>query len=71
VPGAGPYVEDAMRQRVVALDASAPLAQLVPLLRDGGYHQVAITGADGVMVGLVSQSDLLAALSEERLEAAA
>ncbi|THC46835.1 HPP family protein [Massilia sp. Mn16-1_5] len=69
VPGAGPYVEDAMRQRVVALDASAPLAQLVPLLRDGGYHQVAITGADGAMVGLVSQSDLLAALSEERLAA--
>lgn len=70
VPGAGPRVKDAMRQRVVALDAAAPLAQLVPLLRDGGYHQVAITGADGVMVGLVSQSDLLAALSEERLEAA-
>ena len=69
VPGAGPRVKDAMRQRVVALDAAAPLAQLVPLLRDGGYHQVAITGADGVMVGLVSQSDLLAALSEERLEA--
>jgi CBS domain-containing membrane protein len=70
VPGAGLRVKDAMRQRVVALDAAAPLAQLVPLLRDGGYHQVAITGADGVMVGLVSQSDLLAALSEERLEAA-
>jgi CBS domain-containing membrane protein len=71
VPGAGPYVRDAMRQRVVALDVAAPLAQLVPLLRDGGYHQVAITGPGGVMVGLVSQSDLLAALSEERLEAAA
>jgi CBS domain-containing membrane protein len=69
VPGAGPRVQDAMRQRVVALDAGAPLARLVPLLRDGGYRQVAITGADGVMVGLVSQSDLLAALSEERLEA--
>jgi CBS domain-containing membrane protein len=71
VPGAALRVSDAMRQRVVALDADAPLAQLVPLLRDGGYHQVAITGKDGTMVGLVSQSDLLAALCEERLEAAA
>jgi CBS domain-containing membrane protein len=71
VPGAALRVADAMRQRVVALDANAPLAQLVPLLRDGGYHQVAITGKDGAMVGLVSQSDLLAALCEERLEAAA
>jgi CBS domain-containing membrane protein len=71
VPGAALRVSDAMRQRVVALDANAPLAQLVPLLRDGGYHQVAITGKDGAMVGLVSQSDLLAALCEERLEAAA
>ena len=67
VPGAAPRVHDAMRQRVVALDVAAPMAQLVPLLRDEGYHQVAITGADGVMVGLVSQSDLLAALLEERI----
>lgn len=71
VPGAALRVADAMRQRVVALDADAPLAQLVPLLRDGGYHQVAIIGKDGAMVGLISQSDLLAALVEERLEAAA
>lgn len=70
VPGAAPRVQEAMQQRVVALDVDAPLAQLVPLLSDGGYHQVAITGGDGVMVGLVSQSDLLAALCEERLETA-
>jgi len=70
VPGAAPRVQDAMRQRAVALDVGAPLSDLVPLLRDEGYHQVAITGGDGVMVGLVSQSDLLAALCEERLEAA-
>lgn len=71
VPGAALRVADAMRQRVIALDADAPLAHLVPLLRDGGYHQVAITARDGTMVGLVSQSDLLAALCEERLAVAA
>jgi len=68
VPGAALRVQDAMQQRVVALDVDAPLAQLVPLLSDRGYHQVAITGRDGAMVGLVSQSDLVAALCEQRLE---
>ncbi|KQQ88943.1 HPP family protein [Massilia sp. Leaf139] len=71
VPGAGPRVQDAMQQRVVALATDAPLARLVPLLSEKGYHQVAIIDAEGAMVGLVSQSDLLAALCEERLESAA
>jgi CBS domain-containing membrane protein len=71
VPGAALRVQEAMQQRVVALDVDAPLAQLVPLLSDKGYHQVAITDREGAMVGLVSQSDLLAALCEERLETAA
>lgn len=68
VPGAAPRVRDAMRKQVVAMDVAAPMARLVPLLRDEGYHQVAITGEDGTVVGLVSQSDLLAALLEERVE---
>ena len=71
VPGAAPRVADAMRQRVVALPADAPLAQLVPLLSDGGYHQVAITGGDGAVVGIVSRSDLMAALCEQALATAA
>lgn len=70
VPGAAPRVADAMRQRVVALPAEAPLAQLVPLLVDGGYHQVAITGKDGAVAGIVSRSDMMAALCEQQLEAA-
>jgi CBS domain-containing membrane protein len=71
LPGAAPRVADAMRQRVVALPAGAPLAQLVPLLGDGGYHQVAITGEDGAVIGLVSRSDLMAALCEQQLATAA
>lgn len=71
VPGAAPRVADAMRQRVVALPAEAPLAQLVPLLVDGGYHQVAITGKDGAVAGIVSRSDMMAALCEQQLETAA
>jgi CBS domain-containing membrane protein len=71
LPGAELRVEQAMQQRVVTLDAGAPLADLVPLLQNAGQRQVAITGSDGAMVGLVSQTDLLAALCEERLEIAA
>lgn len=70
VPGAAPRVAAVMQPKVVALDASAPLAQLVPLLRDGRYHQVVVTGKDGKVVGIVSRSDLLAALCEQLLEAA-
>jgi CBS-domain-containing membrane protein len=55
---------------VAALEVDAPLADLVPLLRDGRYHQVVITGRDGIVVGIVSRSDLLAALVEQRLETA-
>jgi CBS domain-containing membrane protein len=70
VPGAGQRVAAVMQQRVAALDATAPLSRLVPLLRDGRYHQVVITGPDGAVVGIVSRSDLLAALVEQRLETA-
>ncbi|MFC4933237.1 HPP family protein [Massilia sp. GCM10023247] len=70
VPGAGQRVAAVMQPRIAALPAGAPLAQLVPLLRDGRYHQVVITGPQGKAVGVVGRSDLLAALVEERLEAA-
>jgi CBS domain-containing membrane protein len=70
VPGAGQRVAAVMQQRVAALDAAAPLSDLVPLLRDGRHHQVVITGQDGAVAGIVSRSDLLAALLEQRLEAA-
>ena len=70
VPGAGQRVAAVMQPRIAALPFDAPLAELVPLLRDGRYHQVAITGEKGKVVGVVSRSDLLAALVEQRLETA-
>lgn len=70
VPGAAPRVAAVMQQRVAALPADAPLGRLVPLLRDGRYHQAVITGKEGEVVGIVSRSDLLAALCEQLLEAA-
>lgn len=70
LPGAGQRVAAVMQPRIANLPATAPLAQLVPLLRDGRYHQVVITGPQGKVVGIVGRSDLLAALVEERLEAA-
>ena len=68
LPGAARRVAAVMQTRVAALDAGAPLAELMPLLRDGRHHHVVITGQDGAVVGIVSRSDLLAALVEQRLE---
>lgn len=70
LPGAGQRVADVMQGRVVALDAAAPLSDAVLLLRDGLYHQIVITGQDGTAAGIVSRSDLLAALVEKSMEAA-
>lgn len=70
VPGAGQRVASLMQERVAALDAAAPLSDLVPLLRDGRHRQVVITGREGKVAGIVGRSDLLAALVERRLEAA-
>ena len=70
VPGAAPRVADAMHRIVAVLGGGEPLARLVPLLGGEGHHQVAITGADGAVVGVVGRSDLLAALCERQLETA-
>jgi len=70
LPGVAPRVDAVMQPRVAALNATASLAELVPLLRDGRHHHVVITGQDGAIVGVVGRSDLLAALVEQRLEMA-
>ena len=70
LPGTARRVAAVMQQRVATLNAAAPLAELVPLLRDGRHHYVVITGQDDVVVGIVGRSDLLAVLVEQRLRAA-
>jgi CBS domain-containing membrane protein len=48
-----------------------PIAELVPAMSNRGLHHVPVVDAKGVFVGIVSQSDLLAAVYESRLAQAA
>lgn len=43
--------------------ADLPLDALVPLLSDWGLHHLPVVDAEGVLVGMVTQSDLIAGLS--------
>ncbi len=38
------------------------IAALVPLMADGGWHHLPIVSTHGQLVGVVTQSDLIAAL---------
>jgi len=44
-----------------------PMVELVPLMSDQGLHQVPVVNADQRLVGMVTQSDLVAALYEASL----
>ena len=48
-----------------------PIARLVPLMSNSGLHHIPVVDGEGVFVGIVSQSDLLAAVFESRLAQAA
>jgi CBS domain-containing membrane protein len=51
-----------MTSPVVTAREHAPIADLVPLLAGHGIHQVSIVDEHNKLVGLVTQSDLIAAL---------
>jgi CBS domain-containing membrane protein len=58
-----------MTTAVKTVRADAPIAALVPLMSNGGLHDIPVVDEAGVFVGIVSQSDLLAALYDARLSA--
>ncbi|TFW35021.1 HPP family protein [Massilia horti] len=64
-------VGDIMASRVITVFAHEPIAELVPLMSNSGLHHIPVVDNDGVFAGIVSQSDLLAALYESRLAEAA
>ncbi len=59
-------VRDIMTATVHTARPDQPIAELVPLLGGGGLHQVPVVDR-GEVVGIVSQSDLVAALFEQGL----
>jgi CBS domain-containing membrane protein len=60
-------VGDVMRRDVATVRADAAIAHLVPLMSNEGLHHVPVVDGEGKFVGIVGQSDLLAALVETRL----
>lgn len=62
-------VTEIMRVPPQTVRADAPIAELVPAMSNRGLHHIPVVDGEGVFVGIVGQSDLLAALYESRLQA--
>ena len=56
-----------MSSKVVTARDTTPIAELVPLMANTGLHHVPVVDHDGRFVGIVTQSDLVAALYETAL----
>ncbi|WP_108396514.1 HPP family protein [Devosia submarina] len=55
-------VEDIMSTPVKAARPETPIAQLVPFMSDQGLHHLPVVDEDGRVVGMVTQSDIMAAM---------
>jgi CBS domain-containing membrane protein len=64
-------VERLMTRDVRTATPRQPLAELVPLFSDLGYHHLPVIDPQRHVIGIVTQSDLVAALYRARLEEAA
>jgi CBS domain-containing membrane protein len=64
-------VAEIMQRHVKTVGADEPIAELVPLMTNQGLHHIPVVDRHGVFAGIVSHSDLLAALYESRLTAPA
>jgi CBS domain-containing membrane protein len=64
-------VGEIMTAAVTTVRANEGISRLVPLMSNSGLHHVPVVENDGELLGIVSQSDLLAALYESRLAQAA
>jgi len=60
-----------MTATVATADASQPIATLVPLFSDSGLHTLPVVDATRKLVGIVTQSDLVAALYQNQVRQAA
>lgn len=55
-------VEDIMSAPVKAARPEMPIAQIVPFMADAGLHHLPVVDDDGRLVGMLTQSDLVAAM---------
>lgn len=56
-----------MTQPAKTAQASDHIVELVPVLSDGGFHHLPIVDEENRLVGIVTQSDLVAALYRKRI----
>lgn len=54
-----------MTRQVRVASVDRPIGELVPLFADTGHHHIPIIDAEQRLVGIITQSDLVAALSRE------
>lgn len=67
-PGTGRPVADVLAATPPAVAApETPLVRLVPMMADGSVHAVPVVDADGRLAGIVTQSDMIAALFRGRV----
>ena len=60
--GNEPRVEDVMARTVKTVRADQPLLELVPMLSDFGFHHLPVVDNSDKLVGMITQSDLIAGL---------
>ncbi|GHD57697.1 HPP family protein [Jeongeupia chitinilytica] len=58
-------VDALMSRNTVTVRQTTAVSELVPLMADRGLHRLPVVDADGRLVGMVTQSDLIAALSHQ------
>lgn len=60
--GHEPLIEDVMTGTVQTVREDQPLLELVPMLSDLGWHHLPVVDDGGKLVGMITQSDLIAGL---------
>ncbi|HEY5800685.1 MAG TPA: HPP family protein [Burkholderiaceae bacterium] len=66
--GSDSPVADVMTREVAVARPQQTLGELVPLFTNAGFHHLPVVGEDRKVLGMVTQSDLVAALHREMLE---
>jgi CBS domain-containing membrane protein len=64
---AGRTVADVMSRPVRSARTDMPIVELVPLMANAGFHHIPVLDQEGRFAGMVTQSDVVAALYESRL----
>ncbi|NMG44408.1 CBS domain-containing protein [Aromatoleum toluvorans] len=67
-PGGDVAVRELMSPRVVTARPEQSIDELVGVFSDAGLHHVPVVGVGDRVIGMVTQSDLIAALARMRLE---